>query len=149
MTIRRGRARERGQSLVEFAFVFPVFMFILAAMIQMGVVLWASNTMNQIVRDTGRYAATVCQSPTAAADVSDRFDTLVDESGGPWTNAVLAPVTYVNEDTSLPPSTCPDENDQTAWVTVSASMDAFVFFPIMPGDGHVSSSTTYRVEPNP
>ena len=60
--------KERGQALVEFAIVIPVFMLILAGMIQFGIILWGQNTLNQVVRDTGRWAATqtACDSSTAA-----------------------------------------------------------------------------------
>lgn len=140
----RSRGRERGQSLVEFAIVLPVFMFILMGVVQGGVILWASNTLNQVVRDTGRFAATVCGG-TAVADAESAFSVLAGNSGGPWQNAD-ATVTYAPA-TGSP--ACPDDNNDVVWVTVSGSMQAFVFFPVVPGGGNVSSSTTFRVEPNP
>lgn len=50
--------RSRGQSLVEFALVFPVLIAILGGIIQFGMIFWAQNTLTQVVRDTGRWAAT-------------------------------------------------------------------------------------------
>ena len=50
--------RPRGQSLVEFAIVFPVFIALVGGVIQFGMVFWAQNTLTQVVRDTGRWAAT-------------------------------------------------------------------------------------------
>jgi Flp pilus assembly protein TadG len=137
---------ERGQSLVEFAVLFPIFMLILGGMIQLGIILWASNTLNQVVRDTGRYAATVCQSSNAVSDSQARFDALYANSAGPWTSPTRT-VAYAPDVAGSP--SCPDDNRQTSWVTVNASIRAFIFFPLVPADGRVSSSTTFRVEPRP
>ena len=66
----RDRFRRRGQSLVEFAIVFPVFMVMLGGVIQFGIIFWGQNTLNQIVRDAGRYGATVAAcDPAANADI--------------------------------------------------------------------------------
>jgi hypothetical protein len=119
-------------------------MLIVGGMVQGGVLLWASNTLNQVVRDTGRYAATIC-GPSAATTSEGVFSTLYAASGGPWQNPVVD-VDY-NSDPGSP--ACPDDNQDVTWVTVTASVDAFVFFPVLPGNGHVSSSTTFRVEPLP
>ena len=47
-----------GQSLAEFAIVFPILMLIIGGIIQFGLIFWGQNTLNQVVRDTGRWAAT-------------------------------------------------------------------------------------------
>jgi Flp pilus assembly protein TadG len=144
------RSSNRGQALVEFALVVPVFMLMLAGMIQLGVILWASNTLNQVTRDTGRYAATLDCSAAAASSAEAVFrDPLLADSGGPWRSAsAVVDVAYL--DAAMAPTTaCPEDNSGTGWVTVDATMQAFVFFPWIPGDGFVSSSTTFRVEPAP
>ena len=56
----------RGQSLVEFALVFPVFVLLLGGVIQFGIIFWGQNTLNQIVRDAGRYGATVAACTSAS-----------------------------------------------------------------------------------
>lgn len=50
--------RANGQSVAEFALVLPVLVAILGGIIQFGLVFWAQNTLTQVVRDTGRWAAT-------------------------------------------------------------------------------------------
>jgi Flp pilus assembly protein TadG len=145
MVVRR-RHRARGQSLVEFAFVFPVFMFILAGVIQFGVVLWGQNTLNQIVRDTGRFAATLDCTAAAKTSAETRFGGLKTAAGGPWSNAT-ATVTYTT-DAGLPTTTCPTDNTQKVWVGVVGEYDVPVFFPL-PVPSHLSSTTTFRVEPKP
>lgn len=62
MSIRSSGHRARGQSLVEFAIVLPIFVALLGGIIQFGLIFWAQNTITQVVRDTGRWAATQ-QSP--------------------------------------------------------------------------------------
>ncbi len=143
MPVVRGGARTAGQALAEFAIVVPVFMLLLAGMIQFGVILWGQNTLNQVVRDAGRFAAT---SPTcSASDATDRVSTLSSAYAGPWTLASSSAV-Y----TPGPPS-CPPLNNHGdgVWVNVSASYDVYVFFPWVPGNGHITSSADFRVEPAP
>ena len=60
--------RSAGQALAEFALVVPVLFLLLGAIIQFGIVFWNQNTLNQIVRDAGRYAATVADCSTDSRD---------------------------------------------------------------------------------
>ena len=137
----KSRNGSRGQSLAEFALIFPVFMLILAGMIQFGVILWGQNTLNQLVRDTGRYAATLNCSAAAKASAETQFGALLTQTGGPWKNPTQT-VTYSS-------ATCPTDNTTQVWVTVTAAFDAPVFFPWVPGNGHLTSATQFRVEPQP
>lgn len=61
-SVRRHRSRTRGQSLAEFALVFPIFIALVGGIIQFGMVFWAQNSLTQVARDAGRWAAT--QQPT-------------------------------------------------------------------------------------
>jgi len=54
------RRRSRGQSLVEFALVFPLFILLVAAMIDFGMGLFSYMTVVNAVRDGARLAATNC-----------------------------------------------------------------------------------------
>lgn len=137
----QNRQRSRGQSLVEFALVFPVFMLLLAGMIQFGVILWGQNTLNQVARDTGRYAATLNCSATAVTNAQGRFGTLLTQAGGPWQGGT-ATVTYTN-------TVCPKDNKTAVWVKVVGTANAPIFFPWVPGNGALTSSTDFRVEPAP
>lgn len=131
----------RGQSLVEFALVIPVFLLILGGVIQLGFILWGANTLNQVVRDTGRYAATLNCSAAAEIDAENQFDTLLADAGGPWTSPT--------KDVTYSSSTCPEDNADVVWVEVTASANAPILFPFVPGNGAIGASTTFRVEPQP
>jgi Flp pilus assembly protein TadG len=131
------RTLERGQSLVEFAIVVPVFMILLGGMIQFGFILWGQNSVNQVVRDAGRYAATLPTTDTAAAE--KRVEDLSAQYGGPWT---------LTDRSAVYSGTCPpDTNQDQCWVTITATYKIPIFFPL--GPNSVSSSTEFRVEPVP
>jgi Flp pilus assembly protein TadG len=51
------RKRSRGQALVEFALVIPVFLFILFALIDMGRYVYLNSTLSQAAREGARVAS--------------------------------------------------------------------------------------------
>jgi Flp pilus assembly protein TadG len=54
-----GRRRsDDGQSLVEFALVFPMFLLILFGLLDMGRGVYSNNTLSQAAREAARLAAT-------------------------------------------------------------------------------------------
>jgi Flp pilus assembly protein TadG len=164
--------RSRGQSLVEFALVFPAFFLILGGVIQFAVILWGTNSLNQAARDIGRWAATQqvspCSSLAAAtfvtqADQIARASTLIGYAPGEWSTS-----NYVShaENTSLPGTppatkgietlwtggagTCPPADNAAIWfVTIRVSHVVPIFFPFVPGNGAISSTTEFRMEPTP
>jgi Flp pilus assembly protein TadG len=56
----RGRAgrRSRGQALVEFAFVLPIFLFILMILVDFGRIVYAQNAITQDAREAARVGST-------------------------------------------------------------------------------------------
>lgn len=141
---------ERGQSLVEFAIVLPVFMLIVGAIIQFGIIFWGQNTLTQIARDTGRWAATqpscsavgpiVTQANLIAAQSS-----LIGYTTGSWTAGTNVAVSW--QPSPLPSPCPPATNQQAAWVTVTLQHQVPIFFPFVPGNGNLSTSTQFRMEP--
>jgi len=55
--IRRHAGRARGQALVEFALVFPVFMLVLFGIIDVGRYVYVSNALNEASREGARYGS--------------------------------------------------------------------------------------------
>lgn len=89
-------ARERGQSMVEFALILPIFILMLVGIFDVGRAVYAYNTINNAAREAGRLAIvdqTVedIQAEAAAQGVAlgiDAADVDVDfylTSGGPGT----------------------------------------------------------------
>jgi len=60
-TLARGRDR-RGQSLVEFAVILPIFVLILVGVFDLGRAVYATSTLNNAAREAGRLAI-VDQTP--------------------------------------------------------------------------------------
>jgi Flp pilus assembly protein TadG len=155
--LRGSRKRSSGQSLAEFAIVFPVLMLILGGIIQFGVIFWAQNTLTQVVRDTGRWAATqqICDTGVArtailatANDIAGQ-SSLIGYTAGEFTlgnTTITWPVQPPPHDTDPCP---PNDNQDVRYVTISMTHTAPVFFPFVPGNGQVSSSTDFRMEPKP
>jgi Flp pilus assembly protein TadG len=139
-----GPASPHGQGLVEFALVVPAFFLILGAVIQFGIWFWDQNTLNQLVRDAGRYAATVqdCTAGVGGADITTHINTL--KSQTPFAG------TYGTTTVTLPVSggtgTCPPgSNVDVQWVQIKQDATVPVFFPLL--NGAISSTATYRMEP--
>ena len=75
--IRRGRRGmgqdgRRGQSLVEFALVFPLFILLLAGMIDFGIGLYSYMTINNAARDAARLGSTMCSANPCTGAVAAR-----------------------------------------------------------------------------
>ena len=147
----------RGQALAEFAIVLPVLFALIAGIIQFGLIFWSQQTLTQIARDTGRWAATqtFCDGNTAqvtatANDIAGS-STLFGYSTGLWADGGADPtnkvvVSWLRESGEpCPPTTNQDE----AWVRVSIDHQVPVFFPIVPGDGQLSTTAEFRMEPEP
>jgi Flp pilus assembly protein TadG len=56
-TTPRVNAEASGQALVEFALVIPIFLLIMFAIIQLGLLFGGQNSLVNAVRETARYAA--------------------------------------------------------------------------------------------
>ena len=53
---RASRPRERGQALLEFALILPIFAVALLGMIDVGRAIWANNAVANAAREAARYA---------------------------------------------------------------------------------------------
>jgi Flp pilus assembly protein TadG len=149
--------RSRGQALVEFTLVIPVLFLLIAGTIQYGLFFWSQQTLTQIARDTGRWAATqtYCDSNTSlvtqtANDIAGSstlfgYSTDLWADGGTATSNKVAVSWPRDTGESCPPSSNQDE----AWVQIDIDHQIPVFFPFVPGDGHLSSTAEFRMEPEP
>jgi Flp pilus assembly protein TadG len=60
----RRRRRTRGQALVEFAVVLPVFLLILSGILDFGFILYSRITVISAAREGARIATTMTDQPT-------------------------------------------------------------------------------------
>lgn len=63
------RRRDRGQSLVEFALVFPLFMLIIFGIVDAGRLIYTYNTVANAARDGARVA--IVNQSTSGSDTCD------------------------------------------------------------------------------
>ncbi len=170
----RFRRRTRGQSLAEFAIVFPIFIAMIGGIIQFGLVFWAQNTLTQVVRDTGRWEATQIVDPCSsnAGAVVGMANTIASNSslfgyslGNPFVagNATEGiDVAWARDPSDSTTQPCPPTDNQSVWyVTITIRHTVPTFFPGMtylPGLGtcdsagcHLTLASTakYRMEPQP
>ena len=154
MTPRRTKAAP-GQALVEFALIAGLFILVVGAIIQFGAILWSQNTVNQITRDTARWAVTQSDSPCNSAAMRAKVATTASQLAAKWqligprswssasvTSAVGASGVgadwYVDEE-SLPPelemedifpSDCPPSDNRLPWfVRIRVSQAVPIFIP--------------------
>jgi Flp pilus assembly protein TadG len=139
----RDRRHSRGQSLAEFAIVFPVLMLVLGGIIQFGIIFWGQNTLTQIARDTGRWASTQPICPTNGTVT-------------PIANSIAAASSLIGYQTptdlgvsvGMSGDPCPvATNAKVAYVTVTLTHQVPLFFPFVPGNGNLSTSAQFRMEP--
>ena len=148
----------RGQSLVEFAIVLPFLLILVGGIIQYGVIFATKQSLIQVGRDVGRWAATQNFNPCSAAatqsspqpvteaDALAQESRLLGYSAGDWSSSNF---TAYTDNALLPPSaprtegvevvwsytsgSCPPVNSTTvAFVTVRLSHRAPVFLPGLP-----------------
>jgi Flp pilus assembly protein TadG len=154
--MRRSRHRSRGQSLAEFALVFPILMLIVGGIIQFGVIFWGQNTLTQIARDTGRWAATqtACANGTGSgqADILGTAKALAQQSsligastGWTYGGGVADNVLAEWSGTPCPPV----DNTQVAYVKITIRHAVPIFFPFIPGNGTLTTFAQFRMEPHP
>lgn len=160
MRLRDRRRRSRGQSLAEFAIVFPVLMLIMGGVIQFGIIFWGQNTLTQIARDTGRWVASQkgCTSgaiPPAvdvlgtAKSIAASSSLIGSSSGWNGTNVDAQWRRNVNPKTGLTSACPPVDNNDVVYVTITLHHTVPVFFPFVPGNGSLSTSAQFRMEPTP
>ena len=144
----RAEPDSSGQSLAEFALVFPILFLLLAAVIQFGLIFWTQNTLTQIARDTGRYASTQqeCNTNAARADILGAANSIAASSSllgynAAWTTPTNVVVTWNG-------SPCPPVGNQdVVFVHITINHTAPVFFSFLPISGNLSTQAEFRMEP--
>lgn len=125
----RRRRRTRGQSLVEFALVVPIFLLLLCGILDFGVVLYSRMTVINAAREAARAATLMAgDGPTAIASRAE--DTAESAAGGLDITTAVA---------------CQNSCKAGNFVTVTVSHDHRVFFPLLFGTSIPMSSTVRMV----
>jgi Flp pilus assembly protein TadG len=129
---------ERGQAMVEFAFVLPVLMVILLAIVQFGIAFNNYVTLTDAVRAGGRQASV---GRFAGSDpVGATTDKVLSSAAGLTSSDIQ--VTVTNADGTTPVSWT-HGNDVTVTATYPYDIN---LLGIVVASGHLSSSATEKVE---
>jgi len=141
----RRRPRTSGQSLVEFALVLPVFMFLVFGILDGGRAILAYNNVAQSTRNVARVASVTCFDTTPRCDavtdgspVESAIDDQFAEQGtATWT------VTCIDPLTNAPPPSC----NPGDIVRVNASSTVTLITPLIAQAlGPVTVSATSEAE---
>ena len=145
-SIRRHAPRGRGQALVEFALVFPVFLLVLFGLVDVGRYVYVANALNQASREGARVGSVEQWQYSCPASVGspDRFTctraiTLGRLAGAPANVAVTVKCWTVAAGGALAEVTAPNcfQNDL---LTVQATAPNFTF--LTPGIGRILGTPT-------
>lgn len=126
----RPGSSDRGQSLVEFALVLPVFFLFVFGIIDGGRAILAYNQMSQATRNVARVASVTCMDTTTRCDATTAGSPVknaIDAQGaglqGPATWTVLC----IDPATGAPAATCQPADIVRVTVTSQITM----FTPII------------------
>lgn len=125
----RRRRRTRGQSMVEFALVVPVFLLILCGIMDFGFILYSRMNVINAAREGAR-AATLMAGESVGA-IAGRAEAVADASSGG-----IGVTTNVS---------CEDSCKAGKAVTVTVSHTHRVFFPLLFGTSIPMSSTVQMI----
>jgi Flp pilus assembly protein TadG len=135
-------------------------MLIVGGIIQFGIIFWGQNTLNQVVRDAGRFAVTETSCGPGNPNVDAKIVALTSSMGvaaltgsaitmptnGEMVGGVADPVSS----TTVPGVRCPAKsNADHVWVRIKVDARVPIFFPFVPGNGNISSTALFRMEPVP
>jgi Flp pilus assembly protein TadG len=81
--LRRSREHPRGQSLVEFAVVLPIFILVLVGIIDGGRVIFAGNSLSQAAREGARWGSVQGRSADATSRAQIQAETIGRLNGVP------------------------------------------------------------------
>jgi len=137
-----GRPRRRGQALVEFALVLPLFLLLLCGVLDFGFMLYSRMTVINASREGARLAVTAADPSTIPSVVQGRVMAV---SGGLATSYVSVStscVPIVSGSCNFSSSTSSQAGDG---VKVTVNYDYHTFFPLLFGSKIDLASTVQMV----
>jgi Flp pilus assembly protein TadG len=114
----RRRDRQRGQALVEFALVIPIFLLVIFGLVDLGRAVFVNNTIAEAARDGARYGSVQARSYNDASRATVE-DWVLDRLAGEVPNPTVT-VTCIPQTTALG---CTGNGDDFVIVTVETDLD--------------------------
>lgn len=141
MSPRSKRRNARGQSLVEFALVLPIFMLLVMGIIDGGRAIFAFNQMSQATRDVARVASVTCFETTPRCSTSS--GTAIANAIAQQSVGMQGPTTWVvqcvDPDTAAVVAVC--AVGDTVRINASSSFN-LIFGPLQAAFGAVGVAST-------
>jgi len=154
LTKRAGTHAKRGQQLVEFAMVVPLFFFLIFAVLDLGHIFYVEMTLQNAIRQAGRYAVTGNSGYNGATNRYQSIQQVAQQASIGLIDAGSVEVGVVTNPVSGGPAeitwgTAGGPSD-TVIVEMNTTVPLFtpmmgVFFPN--GGDSITVSTTFRNEP--
>jgi Flp pilus assembly protein TadG len=142
MPARRRRRRTRGQALVEFSLVIPVFFLVLAGVLDFGFMLYSRMTVINAAREGARAAVTASDRSTVPSVAEGRATAMA-------SGLVLADLSVSTSCVALVSTSCNWSSPTSAQagdaVTVTVSYTYRTFFPLLFGSTMDLSSAVQMV----
>jgi Flp pilus assembly protein TadG len=141
---RRGRRKTRGQALVEFSLILPVFLFVLWGILDFGLLLYSRMTVINATREGAR-AASVAVNPTTIPTVAaGRVQAVASglTTSSPTMTITTSCVAIVSPSCNWSSMTSSQPGDA---VSVTVSYQYSSFFPLLFGTQIPFSSTVQMV----
>lgn len=135
------KRREKGQSLVEFTMVFPIFLLIVFAIVDFGMGLRTWISVTNSAREGARYAAVTCA--TNSANVANVMTRVADTSGG---IVSASNVTVTNCPGNSTESVVVAVTRNYTFVTPLAGIASMLTGGTLPTSLSISSSSDMRLE---
>lgn len=141
MRTKSNPTKTRGQSLVEFALVLPIFMLLVMGIIDGGRAIFAFNQMSQATRDVARVASVTCFQTTPRCSTAS--GTAISNAIAEQSVGTQGPTTWVvqcvDPDTAAVVAVCAVGN--TVRVNASSSF-TLIFGPLQAAFGAVGVAST-------
>lgn len=109
--------RRRGQALVEFALVIPIFLLVIFGLVDLGRAVFVNNSLAEAARDGARYASVQARSNNDASRAAVE-DWVLDRL-----EAVPNPTVTVTCVAKTPEFGCVGSGDDLVIVTVETDLD--------------------------
>ena len=147
----RRKHRRRGQALVEFALVLPIFLVILSGILDFGFLLFNRMTVINSAREGARAAAMVSDTTTVDSVAKAAAESAAASAGLTLTDANIT-VTCVKGASTTTTAPCnwnlhssdPHGAQQGDSVSVSITYQYHTFFPLLMGQS-INLSTTVQM----
>jgi Flp pilus assembly protein TadG len=140
--------RARGQSLVEFAVVLPIFLVLVFGIIDGGRAIYAYNQMSQMTRTVARVASTTCFTTTPACDDgSGAIADVISTQAAGNLSSVNWTVSCINPTTKAPPTNTGSDFCKVGYLVRVSATSAFGFVtPVASSFGPVTVGSSTEQE---